>query len=158
MDWSFLGQWTTTVTSCIPHNSVYMPGPRAGKSKNGVLSKWKGHRIKYQNKDFVKNGRKNFRGYTMMRKRRKPFALFARKQREKSPFASGECINFQHSTLTKHAAKLVCDTWLQILQNDFKICEAEVTLTPLMKKNLQTLLPTSPCRARNCTFQADQCD
>ena len=40
----------------------------------------------------------------MMRKRRKCFALFARKQREKNPFASGGCINFQHSTLTKHAA------------------------------------------------------
>ena len=44
--------------SCIPHDSVYMPGPRAGKS----------------------------------------------------------------------------DTWLQIFQNDSKICEAEVTLTPLINK------------------------
>ena len=43
----------------------------------------KGHRKKYQNEDFAKNGRKNFRSYTMMRKRRKCFALFARKQREK---------------------------------------------------------------------------
>ena len=58
---------------------------------------------KYQNEDFPKNGRKNFPGYTTMRKRRKCFALFARKQREKNPFASGRCINFQHSTLKKHA-------------------------------------------------------
>ena len=27
-----------------------------------------------------------------------------------------------------------CDTWLQIFQNDSKICEPEVTLTPLFKK------------------------
>ena len=26
------------------------------------------------------------------------------------------------------------DTWLQIFQNDSKICEAEVTLTPLINK------------------------
>ena len=58
MDLSFPGQRTTTATSCIPHDSVYMPGPRAGKS----------------------------------------------------------------------------DTWLQIFQNDSKICEAEVTLTPLINK------------------------
>ena len=57
MDLSFPGQRTTTATSCIPHDSVYMPGPRAGKS----------------------------------------------------------------------------DTWLQIFQNDSKICE-EVTLTPLINK------------------------
>ena len=65
MDLSFPGQRTTTATSCIPHNSVYMQGPHAGKSKNG----------------------------------------------------------FFH-----------CDTWLQIFQNDSKICEAEVTLTPLINK------------------------
>ena len=58
MDLSFPGQRTTTATSCIPHDSVYMPGPRAGKS----------------------------------------------------------------------------DTWLQIFQNDSKICEAEVTVTPLINK------------------------
>ena len=58
MDLSFPGEWTATATSCIPHDSVYMPGPRAGKS----------------------------------------------------------------------------DTWLQIFQNDSKICEAEVTLTPLINK------------------------
>ena len=65
MDLSFPGQWTATATSCIPHDTVYMPGPRAGKSENG----------------------------------------------------------FFH-----------CDTWLQIFQNDSKICEAEVTLTPLINK------------------------
>ena len=27
-----------------------------------------------------------------------------------------------------------CDTWLQIFQNDSKICEAEVTVTPLISK------------------------
>ena len=27
-----------------------------------------------------------------------------------------------------------CDTWLQIFQNDSKICEAEVTVTPLINK------------------------
>ena len=32
MELSFPGQRTTTATSCIPHDSVYMPGPRAGKS------------------------------------------------------------------------------------------------------------------------------
>ena len=32
MDLSFPGQWTATAASCIPHDSVYMPGPRAGKS------------------------------------------------------------------------------------------------------------------------------
>ena len=57
MDLSSPGQQTTTATLCIPHDSVYMPGPRAGKS----------------------------------------------------------------------------DTWLQILQNDSKICE-DVTLTPLINK------------------------
>ena len=55
-----------TATSCIPHDSVYMPGPHAGKSENGFFC---------------------------------------------------------------------CDTWLQIFQNDSKICEAEVTLTPLINKN-----------------------
>ena len=33
MDLSFPGQRTTTATSCIPHDSVKMPGPRAGKLK-----------------------------------------------------------------------------------------------------------------------------
>ena len=65
MDLSFPGQRTATATSCIPHDSVYMPGPRAGKSENGFFR---------------------------------------------------------------------CDTWLQIFQNDSKICEAEVTLTPLINK------------------------
>ena len=65
MDLSFPGQWTATATSCIPHDSVYMPGPRAGKSENGFFR---------------------------------------------------------------------CDTWLQIFQNDSKICEAEVTLTPRSNK------------------------
>ena len=37
MDLSFPGQQTATGTSCIPDNSVYMPGPRAGKSKNAFL-------------------------------------------------------------------------------------------------------------------------
>ena len=31
MDLSFPGQQTTTATSCISHDSVYMPRPRAGK-------------------------------------------------------------------------------------------------------------------------------
>ena len=65
MDLSFPGQRPTTATSCIPHDSVYMPGPHVGKSKNG----------------------------------------------------------FFH-----------CDTWLQIFQNDSKICEAEVIVTPLINK------------------------
>ena len=39
MDLSFPGQRTTTATSCIPHDSVYMPGPRAEKSENGVLGR-----------------------------------------------------------------------------------------------------------------------
>ena len=65
MDLSFPDQQTATATSCIPHDSVYMRGPCAGKSENG-----------------------SFR----------------------------------------------CDTWLQIFQNDSKICEAEVTLTPLINK------------------------
>ena len=37
MDLSFPGQRTATATSCIPHDSVYMPGPRAGKSENGFF-------------------------------------------------------------------------------------------------------------------------
>ena len=37
MDLSFLGQRTAKATSCIPHDSVYMPGPRAGKSENGFF-------------------------------------------------------------------------------------------------------------------------
>ena len=37
MDLSFPGQRTATGTSCIPDNSVYMPGPRAGKSKNAFF-------------------------------------------------------------------------------------------------------------------------
>ena len=65
MDLSFPGQRTATATSCIPHDSVYMPGPRAGKSENG----------------------------------------------------------FFH-----------CGTWLQIFQNDSKICEAKVSVTPLINK------------------------
>ena len=65
MDLSVPGQWITTATSCIPHDSVYMPGPCAGKSENGFFR---------------------------------------------------------------------CDTWLQIFQNDSKICEAEVTVTPLINK------------------------
>ena len=65
MDLNFSVQRTATATLCIPHNSVYMPGPCAGKSENGFFR---------------------------------------------------------------------CDTWLQILQNDSKICEAEVTPTPLINK------------------------
>ena len=65
MDLSFPGQRPTTATSCIPHDSVYMPGPHVGKSKNGFFR---------------------------------------------------------------------CDTWLQIFQNDSKICEAEVIVTPLINK------------------------
>ena len=65
MDLSFPGQRTAKATSCIPHDSVYMPGPRAGKSENGFFR---------------------------------------------------------------------CDTWLQIFQNDSKICEAEVTVTPRINK------------------------
>ena len=37
MDLSFPGQRTAKATSCIPHDSVYMQGPRAGKSENGLL-------------------------------------------------------------------------------------------------------------------------
>ena len=37
MDLSFPGQRTAKATSCIPHDSVYMPGPRAGKSENGFF-------------------------------------------------------------------------------------------------------------------------
>ena len=37
MDLSFSGQRTATATSCIPHDSVYTPQPRAGKSKNGFF-------------------------------------------------------------------------------------------------------------------------
>ena len=65
MDLTYPGQRTATATSCIPHDGVYMPWPRAGKSENGF---------------------------------------------------------FRY------------DTWLQIFQNDSKICEAKVTLTPLINK------------------------
>ena len=65
MDFSFPGQRTATATLCIPHDSVYMPGPRAEKSENGFFR---------------------------------------------------------------------CNTWLQIFQNDSKICEAEVIVTPLINK------------------------
>ena len=65
MDLSVPGQRTATATLCIPHDSVYMPGPRAGKSENGFFR---------------------------------------------------------------------CDTGLQIFQNDSKIHEAEVTVTPLIDK------------------------
>ena len=37
MDLNFPGERTTTATSCIPHDSVCMPGPHAGKSENGFL-------------------------------------------------------------------------------------------------------------------------
>ena len=37
MDLRFPGQWTATDTSCIHHDSVYMPGPHAGKSENGFF-------------------------------------------------------------------------------------------------------------------------
>ena len=37
MDLSVPGQRTATATLCIPHDSVYMPGPRAGKSENGFF-------------------------------------------------------------------------------------------------------------------------
>ena len=32
--------WTTTTTLCTPHDSVYMPGPHAGKSENGFFWLW----------------------------------------------------------------------------------------------------------------------
>ena len=37
MDLSVPGQRTATATSCIPHGSLYMPGPCAGKSENGFF-------------------------------------------------------------------------------------------------------------------------
>ena len=37
MDLSFPGQRTATANSFIPHDSVYMPGPRAGKSDTVIL-------------------------------------------------------------------------------------------------------------------------
>ena len=37
VDFSFPGQWTATATSCIPHDSVCMPGSRTGKSENSFL-------------------------------------------------------------------------------------------------------------------------
>ena len=37
MDLSFPGQRTATATLCIPHNSVYMPGPQAEKSEIGFF-------------------------------------------------------------------------------------------------------------------------
>ena len=40
MDLSFPSQQTTTATSCIPYNSLYMPGPPARKSENGFFSLW----------------------------------------------------------------------------------------------------------------------
>ena len=40
MDLSFPGQQTATATSCTPHDSVYMPGPHAGKSENGFFGLW----------------------------------------------------------------------------------------------------------------------
>ena len=63
MELSFSGQRTATATLHILHDSVYMPGPCAGKSENGFFC---------------------------------------------------------------------CDIWLQIFQNDSRICEAEVSLTPLI--------------------------
>ena len=37
MDLSFPGQRTTTAISCIPHDSLYTPGPHAGKSEFGFF-------------------------------------------------------------------------------------------------------------------------
>ena len=37
MDLTFPGQRTTTANSCIPHDSVYMPGQPAGKPENGFF-------------------------------------------------------------------------------------------------------------------------
>ena len=37
MDLSFPGQRTATATSCIPRDSVCMPGPHTGKSENGFF-------------------------------------------------------------------------------------------------------------------------
>ena len=37
IDFSFPGQWTTTATSCIPHDSVFMPAPHARKSEKGFF-------------------------------------------------------------------------------------------------------------------------
>ena len=37
MDLSFPGQRTATATLCIHNDSVYMLGPRAGKSENGFF-------------------------------------------------------------------------------------------------------------------------
>ena len=37
MDLSFPGHQTTTANSCILHDSVYMLGPRAGKSDTVIL-------------------------------------------------------------------------------------------------------------------------
>ena len=83
MDLSFPGQRTITASSCIPHDSVYMPGPRAGKSENGFFR------------------------------------------------------------------------WLQILQNDSKICKAEVTLTPLINKICKPWLPTLHLNIHEHSFNAN---
>ena len=37
MDLSFPGQQTATATSCIPHDSVFMPAPHARKSEKGFF-------------------------------------------------------------------------------------------------------------------------
>ena len=37
MDLSFPGPQTATATSCVHHDSVYLPGPCAGKSENGFF-------------------------------------------------------------------------------------------------------------------------
>ena len=37
MDLSFPGQQTATAISCIPHDSVYMPGPHTGKCEKGFF-------------------------------------------------------------------------------------------------------------------------
>ena len=60
--------------------------------------------------------------------REKMFCTVCEKAKRKNPFASGGCINFQHSTLTKHAAN-----------NDHKVALQDAQLrgqfTKCMEKN-----------------------
>ena len=68
---------------CVSLTIVYTCQDHVLESLKMASTENEGPPKKNQNEDFAKNGRKNFRGYTMMRKRRKCFTLFARKQREK---------------------------------------------------------------------------
>ena len=136
MDLSFPGQWTTTGTSCIPHDGVYMPGPHAGKSENGVLSEQRA--TKKSTKTKVSPRMEEFPWLHYDEEKEKMFCTVCNKAKRKNilQVVGASTSNIPRS---QSMAWTCLGIWnktgfiIVILQKDSKICEAEVTLTPLVK-------------------------